>query len=195
MIGADKTVFLHPLGNPLRSSQLNGTVHATVIWINSTQGLQINRSLFELHVFPKKCSYQVKWLRLWTVNSHSLCTAATLVHAVGIGGHTAQMGSSTCRWEDLWLPAVMPVPVVAAAGESLTASVPPPAVYGYTPNQSAPGSARDAANQRAPGQARSKSQPRQPVTSAEQEWAGKRRAEIHWRGVKVGIKSEIDEER
>ncbi len=35
----------------------------------------------------------------------------------------------------LWLPAVMPVPVVAAAGESLTASVPPPAVYGYTPEQ------------------------------------------------------------
>lgn len=28
MIGADKTVFRHPVGNPLRSSQLNGTVHA-----------------------------------------------------------------------------------------------------------------------------------------------------------------------
>ena len=35
----------------------------------------------------------------------------------------------------LRLPAVMPVPVVAAAGESLTASVPLPAVYGYTPEQ------------------------------------------------------------
>lgn len=35
----------------------------------------------------------------------------------------------------LWLPAVMPVPAVAAAGESLTASVPLPAVYGYTPEQ------------------------------------------------------------
>lgn len=33
------------------------------------------------------------------------------------------------------LPAVMPVPAVAAAGESLTASVPLPAVYGYTPEQ------------------------------------------------------------
>lgn len=29
----------------------------------------------------------------------------------------------------------MPVPVVAAAGESLTAFVPLPAVYGYTPEQ------------------------------------------------------------
>lgn len=28
MTGADKTVFLHPLGNPLRSSQLNVSVHA-----------------------------------------------------------------------------------------------------------------------------------------------------------------------
>lgn len=37
--------------------------------------------------------------------------------------------------EVLWLPAVMPAPVVAAAGESLTASVPLPAVYGYTPEQ------------------------------------------------------------
>lgn len=34
-----------------------------------------------------------------------------------------------------WLPAVAPAPVEAAAGESLTASAPPPAVYGYTPEQ------------------------------------------------------------
>lgn len=67
------------------------------------------------------------------------------------------------------LPAVRPAPAGAAAAGSPAASVPPPAVYGYTPNQSAPGSARDAANQRAPRQARSKLEPRQPVTSAEQE--------------------------
>lgn len=35
----------------------------------------------------------------------------------------------------LWLPGVTLVPVVAAAGESLTASAPPPAVYEYTPEQ------------------------------------------------------------
>lgn len=35
----------------------------------------------------------------------------------------------------LRLPSVTPVLVVAAAGESLTASVPLPAVYGYTPEQ------------------------------------------------------------
>ena len=28
MVGADKTAFPHPLGNPLRSGQLNGSVHA-----------------------------------------------------------------------------------------------------------------------------------------------------------------------
>lgn len=31
------------------------------------------------------------------------------------------------------LPVIKPVPVAAAAGESLTASAPLPAVYGYTP--------------------------------------------------------------
>lgn len=67
------------------------------------------------------------------------------------------------------LPAVRPAPAGAAAAGSPAASAPPPAVYGYTPNQSAPGSARDAANRRAPKQAGSKSEPRQPVTSAEQE--------------------------
>ncbi len=67
------------------------------------------------------------------------------------------------------LPAVRPAPAGAAAAGSPAASAPPPAVYGYTPNQSAPRSARDAANQRAPRQAGSKSEPRQPVTSAEQE--------------------------
>lgn len=47
-------------------------------------------------------------------------------------------GATQHRWGAvvaLWLPSVTPVPVVAAAGESLTASVPPPAVYGYTPEQ------------------------------------------------------------
>lgn len=34
-----------------------------------------------------------------------------------------------------WLPAVTPAPVEAAAGESLTASAPLPAVYGYTPER------------------------------------------------------------
>lgn len=33
------------------------------------------------------------------------------------------------------LPVVRPAPVAAAAGESPTASAPPPAVYGYTPEQ------------------------------------------------------------
>lgn len=75
------------------------------------------------------------------------------------------------------LPAVRPAPAGAAAAGSPAASVPPPAVYGYTPNQSAPRSARDTANQGAPGQARSKWQPRQPVTSAEQERGGEWRRE------------------
>lgn len=61
------------------------------------------------------------------------------VHAVGIGGGG---GGTQQRWSAErgvtcgtggGLPAVMPAPVVAAAGESLTVSVPPPAVYGYTP--------------------------------------------------------------
>lgn len=73
------------------------------------------------------------------------------------------------------LPAVRPAPAGAAAAGSPAASVPPPAVYGYTPTQSAPGSARDAANQRAPRQARSKWEPRQPVTSAGQEIGGNER--------------------
>lgn len=33
------------------------------------------------------------------------------------------------------LPVVRPAPVAAAAGESPTAAAPPPAVYGYTPEQ------------------------------------------------------------
>lgn len=51
------------------------------------------------------------------------------------GGHTAQVGSTSGTREWLQLPSVTPVLVVAAAGESLTASVPLPAVYGYTPEQ------------------------------------------------------------
>jgi len=34
-----------------------------------------------------------------------------------------------------WLPVIMPVPAVAAAGESLTASAPLPAAYVYIPEQ------------------------------------------------------------
>lgn len=67
------------------------------------------------------------------------------------------------------LPAVMPAPAEAAAAESPAASAPPPAVYGYTPNQSVSRPASDAADQRATRRQRSKSEPRQPVTSAEQE--------------------------
>lgn len=54
------------------------------------------------------------------------------------------------------LPAVRLAPAGAAAAGSPAASAPPPAVYGYTPNPSVPGSAQHAANQRAPRQARSK---------------------------------------
>lgn len=51
----------------------------------------------------------------------------------------------TCPMNDcvclcVMLPAVRPAPAGAAAAGSPAASVPPPAAYGYTPNQSAPGS-------------------------------------------------------
>lgn len=65
----------------------------------------------------------------------SLCTAAIVVHAVGIGGPHSTDGEQYLHGGGLWLPAVMPALVVAAAGESLTASAPLPAVYGYTPEQ------------------------------------------------------------
>lgn len=51
------------------------------------------------------------------------------------GGARSTKGGQHLQVGGLRLPAVMPVPVVAAAGESLTASVPLPAVYGYIPEQ------------------------------------------------------------
>lgn len=68
------------------------------------------------------------------------------------------------------LPAVKPAPAGAAAAGSPAASAPPPAVYGYTPNQRAPGSA-GGSGQSESAQAGEKPirSPRQPVTSAEQE--------------------------
>jgi len=53
----------------------------------------------------------------------------------GGGGIQHTWGAVVAKGAGLRLPSVMPVLVVAAAGGSLTASVPPPAVYGYTPEQ------------------------------------------------------------
>lgn len=124
-MGADKTVSPQHPGNPLRSSQRNGSAHAAGIATDKTPALTINRP--RPRVAPKTTAV-------------GLCTAATMVHAVGTGGRTQH------RWRG-WreghqqhmnvppLPVVRPAPVAAAAGESPTASAPLPAVYGYTPEQ------------------------------------------------------------
>lgn len=86
--------------------------------------------------FPLQfCSWKVEWLLYKQYNWHSGACSGDWrwreAHS------TAQMGGRG-QWQHvggLWLPAVKPVPAVAAAGESLTASVPPPAVYGYTPER------------------------------------------------------------
>lgn len=69
------------------------------------------------------------------------------------------------------LPAVRPAPAGAAAAGSPAASAPPPAVYGYTPNQSAPRvSERCSQSERTEkAEQEANREPRQPVTSAEQE--------------------------
>lgn len=121
-------VFLHPPGNPLRSSQINGTVHALMIGTHSTQGLQINRALFQPHVSMKTVGREHQSFPLHSRHSGACSGWGGGVARSTNGGQYLQVGG-------LRLPAVMPVPVVAAAGESLTASVPLPAVYGYIPEQ------------------------------------------------------------
>lgn len=84
------------------------------------------------------------------------------------------------------LPAVRPAPAGAAAAGSPAASVPPPAAYGYTPNQPAPGSPRDAANQRAPRQARSKNR------SPGNRWRQQSRKQEKRKGEERGGRRKVD---
>lgn len=59
---------------------------------------------------------------------------------MGATQHRGECNGCTTRSRDerpLWLPAITPAPVVAAAGESLTASALLPTVYGYTPEHHA----------------------------------------------------------
>lgn len=89
-IGADKTVFPQHPGNPLRSSQCNGTAHAAEIGTESTPALEVNRS--RPWTTPKTRSKRVKWQA-----AVRLCTAFTLVHAVGMweqggGAHSTDGG-------------------------------------------------------------------------------------------------------
>lgn len=135
-IGADQTVLLQHPGNPLRSSQCNGNMRAAGIGADLTPALEISGS--RPRTAPKICSKQVEWRQ--TVTRYC-CHAGACSGGGGFRG-----GGTQHRWRGWWgehqqhmkvplLPVVRPAPVAAAAGESPTAAAPPPAVYGYTPEQ------------------------------------------------------------
>lgn len=60
----------------------------SVIWINSTQALEISSPMFQLHVFLKSGANRLSDSDCGFPHSRFLCTSATRGHAVGIGGAT-----------------------------------------------------------------------------------------------------------
>lgn len=121
-IGADKTALPQRPGNPLRSSQRNGSVHAAGIG-------------------PRRERTGLVWLLRPVVNRPSGGSHWCMQGRVRGWAHSTDGGGGGVRWGHQQhmivppLPVVRPAPVAAAAGESPTASAPLPAVYGYTPEQ------------------------------------------------------------
>lgn len=91
-IGADHTILLQHPGNPLRSSQRNGTVHAAGIGTDLTPALEISGS--RPRTAPKICSKQVEWRQ--TVTRYC-CHAGACRGGRGLEGVGTQH-----RWRGWW---------------------------------------------------------------------------------------------